>query len=118
MSLKGKKLLVDVPIIATSHHCGRKRVLINNEDTPSAITQIAVTALAAGERVSTHLHPTMEEYFLIRKGRLRIHIQDDSDDFGPDSFIRIPANAQHSMEALSDCELLTIGCACEGCMGA
>lgn len=113
MSLKEKKVLADVPIVATSHHCGRKRVLVGSADTPSAITQIAVTALEAGEGVETHTHPTMEEYFFIRKGLLRICIADSSDEFGPDTFIRIPANAPHSINALTDSELITIGCACD-----
>ena len=113
MSLAGKKELYLLPVIATSHGCGKKKVLLGAGETESAITQIAVTQLKAGESVEEHRHPTMEECFFIRKGRVRIVIGTDSDVFAEDSFIRIPKNAGHSMEALTDCEMLTVGCACE-----
>lgn len=106
-----KKSLVSVPVAPTSHGCGLKRVLLSCGDTTAAITQIAVTKLKAGETAGAHVHPTMEEYFLVRKGRVMITVAGEAEELGPDDFVRIEAGTEHGMEAVTDCELLSVGCA-------
>ena len=61
------RLLHEIIPVTTSHGCGTKRVLLAKEDTQTNLTQIAVTGLKQGERSEMHVHPTMEEVFLIRK---------------------------------------------------
>lgn len=64
------KNLSDIIPLLTSHNVGLKRVLVCNDETESAITQIAVTTLRAGEETDRHKHESMEEYFLFVKGKL------------------------------------------------
>lgn len=99
--------------IPTSHGCGEKKVLFLGNNLGSPITQIAMTALSEGETVPEHAHPTMEEFFLVRKGQLRISVGDDVYTCSADDFVYVPAAAHHSIEALTSCEILTIGCAIE-----
>jgi len=100
-----------VAAVATSHGCGLKRVLLSADQTCSAITQIAVTRLRQGDVVESHSHPTMEECFLIRSGRVAMSVGGVGEELGADDFVRIAAGVEHDMKALTDCELLTIGCA-------
>lgn len=95
----------------TSHGCGMKRVLVSNGDVASPITQIAVTAFVEGEKAERHSHATMDEFFLIRSGRMSITVGDETEVFGADEFVSVPAGTAHEMEAVTDCEILTIGCA-------
>ena len=70
-----------------------------------------MTALCEGEKVPAHAHPTMEEFFLVRKGQLRISVGDEVCTCSADDFIYVPAAVRHSIEALTSSETLTIGCA-------
>lgn len=106
-----KTSLSDISPIPTSHSCGEKKVLFLGKDFGSHITQIAVTALSEGEKVPEHAHPTMEEFFLARKGQLRITVGDEVYTCAADDFIYVPAAVRHSIEALTNSEILTIGCA-------
>lgn len=109
-----KTSLPGISPIPTSHGCGEKKVLFLGKDFGSPITQIAVTTLSKGEKVPEHTHPTMEEFFLVRKGQLRISVGDEMYTCAEDDFIYVPAAAHHSIEALTSSEILTIGCATEG----
>lgn len=106
-----KTSLSDISPIPTSHGCGEKKVFFLGKDFGSHITQIAVTALCEGEKVPEHTHPTMEEFFLVRKGQLRISVGDEVYTCAEDDFFYVPAAVLHSIEALTSCEILTIGCA-------
>lgn len=106
-----KTSLSDISPIPTSHGCGGKKVLFHGKAFGSNITQIAVTALSEGETVPEHAHPTMEEFFLVRKGQLSISVGDDVYTCTADDFVYVPAAVLHSIEALTSSEILTIGCA-------
>ena len=106
-----KTSLSGISPIPTSHGCGEKKVLFLGKNFGSHITQIAVTALCEGEKVPAHAHPTMEEFFLVRKGQLRISVGDEVCTCSADDFIYVPAAVRHSIEALTSSETLTIGCA-------
>lgn len=95
----------------TSHGIGEKRVLISKDEVRSGITQIAVTELRKGERAEEHTHPDMEEFFIIRKGKVSISVGDETVACTADDFIFVPAGTRHSLYAEEDAELLTIGCA-------
>ena len=47
----------------TSHGIGKKIVLLANGETPTDITQIAITRLSKGEEAETHVHATMDEHY-------------------------------------------------------
>ena len=103
--------LIDILPIRTSHGCGQKRILLRKEETNTTLTQIAITALSAGEESGAHIHPTMEECFLVRKGEIRIELEEKCISGSADDFIHIPAGTMHNVIALTNVELLTIGCA-------
>ena len=53
--------LSDIHLTSTSHGVGQKRVLLSNNEVRCSLTQIAVNELKAGEVVTTHVHPDMQE---------------------------------------------------------
>lgn len=106
-----KKKIIDIIPISTTHSIGKKRVLLNNQETSTPLTQIAVTRLKAGEASEEHLHPTMEEFFLFQKGEAIITVDKERITCSSGDFVGIPANTLHSLKAITDIEIITIGCA-------
>lgn len=105
------KHLSELAITTTSHGCGEKRVLLSKNETLSDLTQIAITKLKAGNCVESHSHTTMEECFIIRSGEIQITIEGIVILCKKDDYLHILAGESHSLKAITDCELLTIGCA-------
>lgn len=106
-----QKSLLDILPCSTTHHIGQKYILLTNKDTNTDLTQIAVTRLKAGEAAEEHLHPTMEEFFLFQKGDAIMTVGKEQITCGSGDFISIPANTLHSLKAITDIEIITIGCA-------
>ena len=106
-----KKNIKELPIITTTHGVGEKRVLLNSQETSTPLTQIAVTRLNAGEMAKEHLHPTMEEFFLFQKGDAIMTVGEEQITCSSGDFISIPANTPHALKAITDIEIITIGCA-------
>ena len=106
-----KKRLFDIHPCVTTHHIGQKYILLTNKDTNTDLTQIAVTRLKAGEMAKAHLHPTMEEFFLFQKGDASMTVGKEQITCSSGDFISIPANTLHSLKAITDIEIITIGCA-------
>lgn len=108
-----KKILSEILCSSTSHGIGEKHVLLIKSETQTSITQIAITKLKAGEESEIHKHPTMEEYFLFRKGDSILSINNQQLMCEADDFVRIQANTPHSIKAITDLDVLTIGCEVE-----
>ena len=106
-----KKNIKELPIITTTHGVGEKRVLLNSQETSTPLTQIAVTRLKAGEMAKEHLHPTMEEFFLFQKADAIMTVGEEQITCSSGDFISIPANTLHVLKAITDIEIITIGCA-------
>ena len=106
-----KKKIIDIIPISTTHGVGEKRVLLNSQETSTPLTQIAVTRLKAGEMAKEHLHPTMEEFFLFQKGDAIMTVGEEQITCSSGAFISIPANTPHALKAITDIEIITIGCA-------
>lgn len=106
-----KKKIIDIIPISTTHGVGEKRVLLNSQETSTPLTQIAVTRLKAGEMAKEHLHPTMEEFFLFQKGDAIMTVGEEQIACSSGDFISIPANTLHALKAITDIEIITIGCA-------
>ena len=105
-----KKKIIDIIPISTTHGVGEKRVLLNSQETSTPLTQIAVTRLKAGEMAKEHLHPTMEEFFLFQKGDAIMTVGEEQITCSSGDFISIPANTLHALKAITDIEIITIGC--------
>lgn len=93
------------------HGIFREKILLKSQDTSTSLTQIAVTRLKAGEAAEEHLHPTMEEFFLFQKGDASMTVGKEHITCSSGDFISIPANTLHSLKAITDIEIITIGCA-------
>ena len=106
-----KKNIKELPIITTTHGVGQKRVLLNSQETSTPLTQIAVTRLKAGEMAKEHLHPPLEEFFLFQKGDAIITVGEEQITCSSGDFTIIPANTLHALKAITDIEIITIGCA-------
>lgn len=97
--------------IATSHGAGIKKVLCTNVETSSNITQIAVSRLKAGEHVEVHEHETMEEHFIIEEDSLEFMIDNKVMTVHAGSYVMVHAGTKHSIKAVTDCIMITVGCA-------
>ncbi|MCI7348762.1 MAG: cupin domain-containing protein [Bacteroides stercoris] len=53
----------------------------------------------------------MEEFFLFQKGDASMTVGKEQITCGSGDFISIPANTLHSLKAITDIEIITIGCA-------
>lgn len=105
------KNLSDIIPQQTSHGCGEKRVLMAKDETETDVTQVAVTQLKAGECIEEHTHDTMEEMFFVLEGSVAITADGAEEICKKDDFIHIKARTPHSLKALSDVRLMTVGCA-------
>ena len=105
------KNIIEINDVKTSHGAGIKKVLCANDEASSNITQIAVSLLKAGEEVEVHEHETMEEHFLIEEGTLEFVIDETIITVNAGSYVMIPAGTKHGIKAVTDCKLITIGCA-------
>lgn len=103
----------DIIPATTNHGAGEKRVLIANEETSTAITQVAVTMLKKGEYVETHSHLTMEEHFIFLEGECETTINGNMVMCSAGTFLKIPANTKHSLSPVTDIRMITIGIATE-----
>ena len=97
--------------VKTSHGAGIKKVLCANDEASSNITQIAVSLLKAGEEVEVHVHETMEEHFIIEEGSLEFMIDDKVMTVNSSTYVMIPAGTKHGIKAVTNCKMITIGCA-------
>lgn len=103
--------LDNITAIPTSHQAGTKRQLLQNSETDSAITQIAVATLRAGEKVEAHAHPSMDEHFIIQEGHAILTIGGNDIPCGKGVYILVPAGTPHAVTAIENVEFITIGVA-------
>ena len=103
------KRIDEVAWESSSHANVNKKVLFRQEFYKSNITQVAYTELLAGEEIGVHCHPSMEEIFLLTNGICEFVINDKSFRAESESVLRIPANTNHSLKAITNCKLYYIG---------
>ena len=97
--------------VPTAHQVGHKAILLGNDLPLSPVTQIAHTTLQAGEWTDYHAHPTMDEHFYILQGCATLTIDGTKQACNSNTYILIRAGIEHSIEAVTNLELLTIGIA-------
>lgn len=96
---------------STSHAIGEKRILLNGSECESMLTQAAVGSLLEGEFVDNHVHPTMEEFYFFLKGEAKITINNVDYFCEKDTFIKIPKNSIHSLQAITGIDFIYWGIA-------
>lgn len=97
--------------IATSHGIGIKKVLLRDGDTDSAVTQIAVTALKAGDAVEEHVHHTMDEHYFMLAGNAEVFVGGIRYELDEGTYLWVSKGESHAMRALTDMKFITIGIA-------
>lgn len=105
------RLLAETEAQPTAHQIGLKQVLLANDETPSSVTQIAVTTLRKGEQVETHVHKTMDEHYLFLSGEGCFVLGDERLECREGLFLQVPAGCPHSMEARAELKFITVGVA-------
>lgn len=74
----------------------KKKVFLPTGTVPH-LTQVATSISEGGcdTAKAPHVHPTMWEIYLVRKGRATFTVSGESRDCGPGDFIAVPPGAQH-----------------------
>lgn len=105
------KNIPEINEVKTSHGAGIKKVLCSNDEASSNITQIATSRLKAEEQVEMHVHETMEEHFIVEDGTIEFVIDDKLMTVTGGTYVMIHAGTKHGIKAVTDCKMITIGCA-------
>jgi len=105
-----KRTLGDIKTVTTSHNAGLKRVLLAANESGSAITQIAITDLKAGEIAETHIHVDMNEAFYMFSGELDIILDEIIEHCQAEDFVYVKCGTSHELRAITDVRVMTIGC--------
>jgi quercetin dioxygenase-like cupin family protein len=103
------KRIEDIAWESSNHHNVSRKVLYRQDSCQSNITQVAYTELLKGDLIGLHYHPTMEEIFLVTNGVCEFIINDERFLAETNSVVRIPANTNHALKAISNCSLFYIG---------
>lgn len=105
-----KRSLNNITPVPSSHKVGIKRVLLAEEESGCAITQIAVTDLRAGEVALAHIHSDMQEGFYVMSGSLDITLDGETLHCVKDDFVWVECDMSHELRAVTDVRIMTIGC--------
>lgn len=105
-----KRSIKDIESVVSLHGCGQKKVLLSKEETSTNLTQVAVIYLKAGEEGKAHMHWGIEEGFFVLKGELDLLMESEAVHMTAGDYMHMQMAAQHNLRAITDVELLTIGC--------
>ena len=103
------KKISDIDWINSSHILVQKKVVFEGNVFESNITQVAYTELHKDIEIPIHIHKTMEEVFFLFNGICEFSINSKTFQATKDSIIRIPANTEHSLKAITNCKFLYFG---------
>jgi mannose-6-phosphate isomerase-like protein (cupin superfamily) len=70
--------------------------------------QLVVMSLLPGEEIGMEVHPTVDQFFRIEKGKGKVVMNGEEAAFGPGSAIIVPAGTQHNVIAITAVKLYTI----------
>ncbi len=105
-----KRSLKDIEVVSTSHHVGKKHVLLAADESGCPITQIAITELQKGESVESHEHQDMHEGFYVMNGELDIVLDGFVEHCQQEDFVWVRCGVFHELKAVTDVRMMTIGC--------
>jgi quercetin dioxygenase-like cupin family protein len=95
-----------IPTTTPNHSAGLKKVLLSKVECTSNQTQVAVGFLSENTLIEPHKHATMEEFFFVTKGQGHFTIEKQRLSIEERSFVSVPANHLHSIEAITDLEFI------------
>jgi len=70
--------------------------------------QLVVMSLLPGEEIGMEVHPTVDQFFRIEKGKGKVVMNGEEAAFGPGFAIIVPAGTQHNVIATTAVKLYTI----------
>ena len=88
--------LHEIPLRPTSHVGVSKRQLIEPFAVPR-LSGYAVSSIQRGQKVESHQHQTMHEFFYVTKGTGIFEIQGKEIDVSPGTFLHIAPGEMHSI---------------------
>ena len=103
------KNIEDLAWINSNHIGVPKKLFFTGNIFQSNITQTAYTELNKDIEIPIHVHETMEEVFFLFDGICEFKIGNENFVATKDSIIRIPANTQHSIKAITNCKFFYFG---------
>lgn len=103
----------DIAAQPTSHGTGTKQVLLGGGETHTPLTQIARSSLMAGESVEEHVHPTMDEHYIVLGGEAVMTVDGRQLPLHCGSYLVVLAGSRHMLAAKTDISFITIGVATE-----
>lgn len=103
--------LESIDAIVTAHGIGIKKVFITNNQCNSNITQVAFGELKMNDKVESHQHPTMEEFYFFNEGLATFIINGQDFSCTAGTFVKVPVGALHSLNAISDIKFIYWGVA-------
>lgn len=92
----------------TSHKIGLKKI-IENQGMNSLIPQIAIGLLKKNQKIATHKHTSMIEYYYITKGKGEFIIGSEIFYSEAGDFIKVQNDVNHSIRATEDLEFFYFG---------
>jgi mannose-6-phosphate isomerase-like protein (cupin superfamily) len=101
--------IADINWEVANHIGAKKKVIFSSNEFESNLTQVAYTQLVKNFEIPLHLHSTMEEVFFVIDGICEFNIQGKLLLAKKESTVLIPANTEHSIKAITNCNLLYFG---------
>jgi quercetin dioxygenase-like cupin family protein len=105
------KNINDLDFEKSSHFGIHKKVIFNEREMSSSVTQIAFTELLAGDIVKEHSHVSMEEIFIVLEGSCEFVLNGISFFLKKEAVIKIAPNTIHEIRAISHSRLIYFGVA-------
>lgn len=101
----------NIDAIVTAHGIGIKKVFIAGNQCDSNIIQVALGELKMNEKVESHQHQTMEEFYFFNEGEATFNINGEDFLCASGTFVKVPAGALHGLEAITTIRFIYWGVA-------
>jgi putative monooxygenase len=89
-------------IAANRRRGGDIRVLLSPRTVGSTSGFMGVLTLEPGKYVAEHYHPHSEEYLYVVAGHVRMRLDDEIVELGPDEALMVPIGRRHRLENIGE----------------
>ncbi len=99
-----KKHLQTIPVEEAHGGSGKRQVILSKDDAISEQLQAMTKGfLEAGSKFDWHAHESVDEFFLVLKGKGYIEFRSgEKIEYSPDDLIYIPDGIEHKIEATGE----------------
>ena len=92
-----KLSISELEAVPTAHNSGTKKILTRGFNQPVLIKQVAVGTLSPGDVIEPHIHPDLDEYYMILKGGGMMRVEEKIYKLSPGDFILVTAGSEHEL---------------------